>query len=113
MRLALGLGLRDYVEKNGFGDVVIGVSGGIDSALTAAICADALGADRVHTVSMPSRYSSEGTRDDAREVSENLGVDFREIPIEAVVDRARRGARRPARALAGGEPPGARSAARC
>ena len=85
MRLALGLGLRDYVEKSGFREVVLGISGGIDSALTAAICADALGADRVHTVSMPSRYSSEGTRDDAREVSENLGVDFREIPIEAVV----------------------------
>ena len=53
--------------------------------VTAAIAADALGADRVHTVSMPSRYSSEGTRDDAREVSENLGVAFREIPIEGVV----------------------------
>jgi NAD+ synthase (glutamine-hydrolysing) len=65
---------------------VIGISGGIDSALTAAICADALGPDRVHTVSMPSRYSSAGTRDDAREVSVNLGVDFREIPIEAVVE---------------------------
>ena len=64
---------------------MLGISGGIDSALTAAICADALGAERVHTVSMPSRFSSEGTRDDAREVSENLGVDFREIPIEGVV----------------------------
>ena len=85
MRLGLGLGLRDYVEKNGFGDVVIAVSGGIDSAVTAAIAADALGPDRVHTVSMPSRYSSEGTRDDARAVSENLGVAFREIPIEAAV----------------------------
>ena len=85
MRLGLGLGLRDYVEKNGFGDVVVAISGGIDSALTAAIAVDALGAERVHTVSMPSRYSSEGTRDDAREVSENLGVDFRELPIEAVV----------------------------
>ncbi|HET9937772.1 MAG TPA: NAD+ synthase [Gaiella sp.] len=85
MRLGLGLGLRDYVEKNGFGDVVVAVSGGIDSAVTAAIAADALGPDRVHTVSMPSRYSSEGTRDDAREVSENLGADFREIPIEAAV----------------------------
>ena len=84
MRLALGLGIRDYVEKSGFKEVVLGISGGIDSALTAAICADALGADRVHTVSMPSRYSSEGTRGDAREVSVNLGVDFREIPIEAV-----------------------------
>ena len=85
MRLGLGLGLRDYVTKNGFGDVVVGISGGIDSALTAAIASDALGAERVHTVSMPSRFSSEGTRDDAREVSENLGVDFREIPIEGVV----------------------------
>ena len=85
MRLGLGLGLRDYVEKNGFGDVVVAISGGIDSALTAAIGVDALGAGRVHTVSMPSRYSSEGTRDDAREVSENLGVDFRELPIEDVV----------------------------
>ena len=86
MRLALGLGLRDYVQKSGFREVVLGISGGIDSALTAAICADALGTDRVHTVSMPSRYSSEGTRDDAREVSENLGVDFREIPIESIVE---------------------------
>ena len=85
MRLGLGLGLRDYVTKNGFGDVVVGISGGIDSALTAAIAADALGAEHVHTVSMPSRFSSEGTRDDAREVSENLGVDFREVPIEAIV----------------------------
>ena len=85
MRLGLGLGLRDYVAKNGFGDVVVGISGGVDSALTAAIAADALGAEHVHTVSMPSRFSSEGTRDDAREVSENLDVDFREIPIEDVV----------------------------
>ena len=86
LRLALGLGLRDYVEKNGFGDVVIAVSGGIDSALTAAIAADALGAERVHGVSMPSRFSSEGTRSDARRVAENLGIDFREIPIESVVE---------------------------
>jgi NAD+ synthase (glutamine-hydrolysing) len=85
MRLALGLGLRDYVEKNGFGDVVLGISGGIDSALTAAIAADALGTDHVHTVSMPSRFSSADTRDDAREVSENLAVDFREVPIETIV----------------------------
>ncbi len=85
MRLALGLGVRDYVEKNGFGEIVLGISGGIDSALTAAICADALGPERVHTVSMPSRYSSAGTRGDAQSVSESLGVDFREIPIEDVV----------------------------
>ena len=85
LRLALGLGLRDYVDKNGFDDVLISISGGIDSALTAAVAADALGPGRVHTISMPSRFNSEETRDDAREVSENLGVDFREIPIETVV----------------------------
>ena len=86
MRLGLGLGLEDYVGKNGFGDVVIAISGGIDSAVTAAIAADALGADHVHTVSMPSRFSSEGTRDDAREASTNLGADFREVPIEGIVE---------------------------
>jgi NAD+ synthase (glutamine-hydrolysing) len=85
MRLALTLGLRDYVEKNGFADVVVAVSGGIDSAVTAALCADALGAARVHCVSMPSRYSSEGTRSDARAVAEALGCTFREIPIESTV----------------------------
>jgi NAD+ synthase (glutamine-hydrolysing) len=85
MRLALTLGLRDYVEKNGFSDIVLAVSGGIDSAVTAALCADALGADRVHCVSMPSRFSSEGTRADARRVAEALGCSFREIPIEATL----------------------------
>ena len=85
MRLALTLGLRDYVQKNGFREVVIGMSGGIDSALTAALCADALGAERVHCVSMPSRFSSEGTRTDARLVAESLGCAFREIPIEPAV----------------------------
>jgi NAD+ synthase (glutamine-hydrolysing) len=85
MRLSLGLGVRDYVDKNGFDEVVIAISGGIDSALTAAICADALGPGRVHTVSMPSRYSSTGTRADARTVSESIGSDFREIAIEDVV----------------------------
>jgi NAD+ synthase (glutamine-hydrolysing) len=86
MRLALTLGLRDYVEKNGFGEIVLGVSGGIDSAVTAALCTDALGPDRVHCISMPSKYSSEGTRTDARCLAENLGCGFREIPIEAVVE---------------------------
>ena len=85
MRLALELGLRDYVEKNGFGDVVVGTSGGIDSALTAALAAEALGPERVHCVSMPSRFSSEATRSDARLVAESLGADFREIPIEDAV----------------------------
>jgi NAD+ synthase (glutamine-hydrolysing) len=84
MRLALELGLRDYVEKNGFGDVVVGVSGGIDSALTAALAVDALGSGRVHCVSMPSRYSSEATRTDARRLAESLGTDFRELPIDAI-----------------------------
>ena len=85
MRLALTLGVRDYVEKNGFADVVVAVSGGIDSAVTAALCADALGADRVHCVSMPSRYSSDATRSDARAVAESLGCAFREIPIESAL----------------------------
>jgi NAD+ synthase (glutamine-hydrolysing) len=91
MRLALELGLRDYVDKNGFRDVLVGVSGGIDSALTAALAVEALGVERVHCVSMPSRYSSEGTRGDAQRLAESLGTDFREIPIEEIVtafDRA-------------------------
>jgi NAD+ synthase (glutamine-hydrolysing) len=85
MRLALELGLRDYVEKNGFREVVIGVSGGIDSALTAALAVEAIGADRVHCVSMPSRYSSEETRRDARLLAGSLRTDFRELPIHGVV----------------------------
>ena len=86
MRQALVLGLRDYVRKNGFTDVLVGVSGGIDSALTAAVAVEALGAGSVHCVSMPSRFSSEGTRTDARRLAEALGCDFREIPIEPMVD---------------------------
>src|SRR5437868_565717 len=82
MRLALELGLRDYVEKNGFSDVVVGVSGGIDSAVTAALAVEALGADRVHCVSMPSRFSSAETRADGRRLAEHLGADFRELPID-------------------------------
>jgi NAD+ synthase (glutamine-hydrolysing) len=66
--------------------VVVGVSGGIDSALTAALAVEALGPERVHCVSMPSRYSSEGTRSDARALAENLGCDFHELPIEPVVE---------------------------
>jgi NAD+ synthase (glutamine-hydrolysing) len=86
MRLALELGLDDYVRKNGFDEVVVGVSGGIDSALVAAIAAEALGPGRVHCVSMPSRYSSEGTRSDAQRLAQNLGCDFREIAIEPIVE---------------------------
>ena len=85
MRLALELGLRAYVDKNGFRDVVVGLSGGIDSALTAALAAEVLGPARVHCVSMPSRFSSEATRADARRLAESVGVDFREIPIDEVV----------------------------
>jgi NAD+ synthase (glutamine-hydrolysing) len=88
MRLALELGLRDYVDKNGFGEVVLGVSGGVDSALTAALAVEALGPERVHAVSMPSRFSSEETRRDARLLAENLGVDFRELPIDEIVSAA-------------------------
>jgi NAD+ synthase (glutamine-hydrolysing) len=79
---ALRTGLHDYVEKNGFERVVIALSGGIDSALAALVAADALGPERVTCVSMPSPYSSEGTRSDARAIAQNLGVDFREIGIE-------------------------------
>jgi NAD+ synthase (glutamine-hydrolysing) len=86
MRRALVLGLRDYARKNGFGEVVVSVSGGVDSAVTATLAVEALGAERVHCVSLPSRYSSEGTRIDARRLAENLGCDFRELPIEAVVE---------------------------
>jgi NAD+ synthase (glutamine-hydrolysing) len=86
MRLALELGLADYVRKNGFGDVVVGVSGGIDSAVVAALAAEALGPERLHCVSMPSRYSSEGTRTDAQRLAEALGADFREIAIEPMVE---------------------------
>ncbi|MGH2838725.1 MAG: NAD+ synthase [Thermoleophilaceae bacterium] len=82
---ALVTGVRDYVEKNGFDKVVIASSGGIDSALTVLVAVDALGPERVVTVTMPSRYSSEGTRSDARTLSENLGVEFHEIPIEPAI----------------------------
>ena len=81
MRQALELGLADYVAKNRFSDVVIGVSGGIDSALTAALAVEALGPERVHCVTMPSRYSSAGTRTDARLLAESLGTSFLELPI--------------------------------
>jgi NAD+ synthase (glutamine-hydrolysing) len=78
---ALSLGVRDYVSKNGFRRVVIGLSGGIDSTLTLLIAVDALGAERVTCVSMPSRYSSSGTRGDAKVLADNLGVELLELPI--------------------------------
>ena len=85
MRLALELALADYVAKNGFEEVVLGISGGIDSAVTAALAVEALGPERVHLVSMPSCFSSEETRRDARRVAEALGTSFREISIEPLV----------------------------
>ena len=83
---ALVLGTRDYVEKNGFRHAVIGLSGGIDSTLVALIAVDALGADRVTCVSMPSRFSSSGTQSDARALAESLGVEFLEIPIAGAME---------------------------
>ena len=78
---ALVLGTRDYVTKNGFQHVVLGLSGGIDSTLVALVAVDALGPERVSFVTMPSPYSSQGTRDDARALAENLGVEMLELPI--------------------------------
>ncbi|MEA2320083.1 MAG: hypothetical protein QOD44_4272, partial [Solirubrobacteraceae bacterium] len=78
---ALVLGTRDYVQKNGFQHVVLGLSGGVDSTLVALIAVDALGPDRVTCVTMPSPYSSEGTRSDAKVLAENLGVELIELPI--------------------------------
>jgi NAD+ synthetase len=79
---ALVLGTRDYLGKNGFSEAVIGLSGGIDSSLVAAVAVDALGPKRVHGISMPSRYSSEGSRDDAVVLAERLGIDLKVVPIE-------------------------------
>src|SRR5262249_61806261 len=85
-----GLGLWESVDKNGLREIVVGSSGGIGSALTAARAVEALGAERVHGVSMPSRFSSEATRADARRLAESLGIEFREIPIAAVVSALER-----------------------
>ena len=79
---ALVVGTRDYVHKNGFTDVVIGLSGGIDSSIVAAIAVDALGAAHVHGVAMPSRYSSQGSLDDADKLATALGIDHRVVSIE-------------------------------
>src|SRR5204863_10144227 len=89
MRQALQLGLRDYVEKNGFREIVVGVSGGIDSALVAALATEALGPERVHCVSMPSQFSSQATRADAQRLAEKLGCPFMELPIEPIVEAFR------------------------
>ncbi|MEU9983205.1 NAD+ synthase [Streptomyces sp. NPDC050856] len=83
---ALVVGLRAYVAKNGFRSVLVGLSGGIDSALVAAIACDALGAGNVHGVSMPSKYSSEHSGADAAELARRTGLDFRTVPIEPMFD---------------------------
>ena len=83
---AIVVGLRDYVGKNGFTSVLVGLSGGIDSALVAALAVDALGADRVHGVGMPSKYSSDHSIDDAKELAANTGLGFRIIEIQKMVD---------------------------
>nr|WP_296771768.1 NAD+ synthase [Rhodococcus sp. (in: high G+C Gram-positive bacteria)] len=82
---ALVTGLRDYVHKNGFSSVILGLSGGIDSAVVAAIAVDALGSEAVYGVSMPSQYSSEHSRSDADEFARRTGIDFRTEPITAMV----------------------------
>jgi NAD+ synthase (glutamine-hydrolysing) len=81
---ALVTGLRDYVHKNGFTDVVVGLSGGIDSALTCAIAVDALGASSVHGVTMPTRYSSEGSISDSEDLAARLGCRFSTVPIDDI-----------------------------
>ena len=81
---ALTVSLRDYVHKNGFNSAVVGLSGGIDSALTATIAVDALGPDSVWGVAMPSRYSSQHSIDDARDLATNLGIRFDVVPMDDV-----------------------------
>jgi NAD+ synthase (glutamine-hydrolysing) len=83
---ALTLGVRDYVRKNGFKKVVIGLSGGIDSALTATIAVDALGKENVIGVSMPGQYSSQGSLDDAKQLVQNLGIEYRIISIQTAFE---------------------------
>lgn len=85
---ALALGLRDYMNKNGFRKAVVGLSGGIDSALVAAVAVDALGADRVAGVTMPSRFSSPETRGDAETMARNLGIEFHTLPIQTLFETA-------------------------
>lgn len=81
---ALLLGTRDYLHKNDFSKALVGLSGGIDSSVTAALAAAALGPENVVGVSMPSRYSSRGSREDARALAENLGIEYRVLPIENI-----------------------------
>jgi NAD+ synthase (glutamine-hydrolysing) len=83
---ALVTGLRDYVQKNGFRSVVLGMSGGIDSAVVAAIAADAIGGDGVYGVSMPSSYSSEHSKSDAADLAERVGAHYRVVPVAPMID---------------------------
>lgn len=83
---ALCLGVRDYVDKNGFPGVLLGLSGGIDSALTLTLAVDALGAERVRAVMMPSQFTADISLSDAAQMAKNMGVDYTEIAIEAVYD---------------------------
>jgi len=86
---ALVLGTRDYIVKNGFKKVVIGLSGGIDSSLVACIAQDAIGPENVIGVSMPSQYTSAGTYADSKAVAENFGIEFHEIPVKPAFDAYR------------------------
>jgi NAD+ synthase (glutamine-hydrolysing) len=88
---ALVTGTRDYVRKNGFTRVLIGLSGGVDSSLVAAVAVEALGRENVTGVTMPSPYSSEGTRGDAAQLAENLGIEFLTLPITDVFESYKRG----------------------
>ena len=96
---ALVLGTRDYVRKNGFKHVVIGLSGGIDSSLVAAVAVEALGRENVTGVTMPSQFSSQGTRRDARRLGKNLGVEFMTLPITPVLSAYKRTLAKPFKGL--------------
>ena len=88
LRQALVLGIRDYAGKSGFSKGLVGLSGGIDSAVTAALAVEALGPDQVIGISLPSSISSGHSKDDARELADNLGIEFQTLPIQSIVDAA-------------------------
>ncbi len=86
LRRALVLGLRDYASKSGFSKALVGLSGGIDSAVTAALAVEALGSEKIIGVSLPSSISSDHSKEDARVLAENLGIEFHTLPIQSIVD---------------------------
>ena len=86
---ALKLGVSDYVQKNNFQKVLVGLSGGIDSALTATIAVDALGSDNVIGIAMPSKYNPDSSVEDAKKLAENLNIEFKVIEIEDIVEKLR------------------------